>query len=392
MPRRQGFTLIEMLVSMTLTIFVMVILSEAFVAALETFRQLKAVGDMEASLRTAAIMLRRDLGAEHFEGKRRLSDPKFWTVGPPREGFFSLLQTNAVGDANEGVDADGIPSRRRVGHYLHFTVKVRGNGRGDFFAAHVGHAQSPLLTLGFGQPRSRFQEFDATATQATSYNAQWAEVVYFLYPTGASANGTPLYALYRRQRLLVPDNFDVNWGNRIVYTVPVPPPQIFDPNWGTDYSQVSCALNPNPKANPQRVYFNSPTDLTIRERRFAQGNPAGYLPLGTGDDLLLLNVVSFDVRVLPAGSATNGFQDLSFSPHPIPPLKQPTALFDTWSSVKDDVYDYSDWQTTRSHFPPYQLSNTATNNPGTLKALQIILRVWDPKTEQTRQTTIVQDL
>src|SRR5439155_10425507 len=44
--KRQGFTLVEMLVAMALTIFIMVIMSEAFVAGLETFRQLKAIGDM----------------------------------------------------------------------------------------------------------------------------------------------------------------------------------------------------------------------------------------------------------------------------------------------------------------------------------------------------------
>ena len=40
---------------------------------------------------------------------------------------------------------------------------------------------------------------------ATVYNSQWAEVVYFLRPTGDTAKGTPLFALYRRQFLLVLD-------------------------------------------------------------------------------------------------------------------------------------------------------------------------------------------
>lgn len=66
MHRRSGFTITEMLVSMALIMFIMVILSEAFVAALESFRQLKAVGDMETNLRTAATILRRDLQADHF--------------------------------------------------------------------------------------------------------------------------------------------------------------------------------------------------------------------------------------------------------------------------------------------------------------------------------------
>src|SRR2546423_1854114 len=100
MKHRSAFTLIEMLVSMALTIFLMVILAQCFVAGLETFRQLKAVGDMEASLRTASNMLRRDLLADHFDGKRRLSDPQFWAQGPPREGFLRIYQGSAPRTAN----------------------------------------------------------------------------------------------------------------------------------------------------------------------------------------------------------------------------------------------------------------------------------------------------
>src|SRR5262249_13030922 len=81
-PRR-GFTLVEMLVAMALTMFIMVILSEAFATGLDSFRQLKAIGDMEESLRAAATVLRADLAADHYTGKRRLSDPDFYANVPP---------------------------------------------------------------------------------------------------------------------------------------------------------------------------------------------------------------------------------------------------------------------------------------------------------------------
>src|ERR1700676_542928 len=71
---RAAFTLVEMMVAMTLTIFVMVILSQCFVQGLETFSGLKAIGDMQEELRTATTLLRADLSLDHFEGKRRLSD------------------------------------------------------------------------------------------------------------------------------------------------------------------------------------------------------------------------------------------------------------------------------------------------------------------------------
>src|SRR5262245_20038226 len=133
MRRRQGFTLVELLVAMALIVFMMLILSEAFSVALDSFRRVKAIGDMNVRLRTAASILRRDLQADHFEGKRRLSSATFWNLGPPREGFFRIWQGSRA--INEGIDADGLPSTRATDHILHFTVKLRGNDRHDFLSA-----------------------------------------------------------------------------------------------------------------------------------------------------------------------------------------------------------------------------------------------------------------
>src|SRR5262249_7897418 len=102
--KRRGLTLVEMLVATALTMFIMAILSQAFVTSLEVFSQLKGIGDMEEGLRTAATLLRDDLAQDHFEGKRRLSDVNFWTnpvdvyFGNPatriksavRQGFFNM--------------------------------------------------------------------------------------------------------------------------------------------------------------------------------------------------------------------------------------------------------------------------------------------------------------
>ena len=93
MRQRSGFTLVEMMVAMALTIFVMVILSECFILGLETFSGLKAVGDMQEELRTTTTLLRADLSLDHFEGKRRLSDPVAnFTNERIREGFFVIGQ------------------------------------------------------------------------------------------------------------------------------------------------------------------------------------------------------------------------------------------------------------------------------------------------------------
>lgn len=373
MRRRSAFTLVEMLVSLALTVFIMVILAEAFKTGLETFRQLKAIGDMDQNLRAAATIIRRDLKADHFEGMRRLSDTSFFAPslerGPPEMGFFRIVQGAAAASDAEGQDLDTIVSRRRTTHRLHFTVKLRGNRKEEYFYARVP-VGSPLLTL--GQPDSRFQE-------AGVYASQWAEVAYFLAvpPGNPTAEGTPLFALYRRQRLLVPENDALNWGNVRV-----------DIKELGDYSQISCMQH---QKEPGLIYFNGPHDVTIPERRFGMNptpgsrgllpNPAVvppalpsytiqpvYEPLKdpmtgalTGDDLLLANVLSFDVQILT--STTGTFSDIT--------------LFDTWSRRQDDSYDYS------TAAIPSQLR---------IFAIQITLRVWDTKTRQSRQVTIVQEL
>src|SRR5713101_2861271 len=90
--RRGAFTLVEMLVATALVMFIMLILSEAFVAGLEAFRTLKGIGDMEERLRAAALIIRSDLEADHFESGVQLSDPNFWRQGNPRQGFVNITQ------------------------------------------------------------------------------------------------------------------------------------------------------------------------------------------------------------------------------------------------------------------------------------------------------------
>src|SRR5262245_25792250 len=167
MRRRNAFTLTELLVVMALLVFIMYVLAEAFGAASSAFRNLKAIGDMNEKLRTASHTLRRLLQADHFEDKRRLSDIDFWKEGPPRAGFFRVIHgsppSNAAGSTYyaEGADLKGNPSYRAVDHSLHFSVKLRGNNRNEYFRASVP-AGSPLLSLPLQD--SRFQEVGNTST------------------------------------------------------------------------------------------------------------------------------------------------------------------------------------------------------------------------------------
>jgi type II secretory pathway pseudopilin PulG len=396
MQRRQGFTLVEMLVATALVIFIMVIVTEAFTTGMDTFRQLKTIGDLEAKLRGATAILRKDLAADHFDSSQRLRDPNFWANGPPSGGFFRIWQ-GTTPTAPEGTDGDGITSYYATNHALHFTVKRQGNRR-DAFASAAVPPGSPLLAL--GQPTSTFHD------SANTYSSHWYEVAYFMVDSGdQTPGGVHRFTLFRRQRVVVPDNSAVNWN--AASQVQATPANL------AAYAEVSCMTNPNGNG---MIYFNTPKDLTVPERRFGMiQNQSGGVPQNTGvtngtitqlgnypiltdtngspigSDILLTDVISFSVRILYAGqndfidvvpSTTNSLFPGTNAASPALPV----AVFDTWSSVNDGTYNYSNWATggNLTSLPPV----TTTQ----ILALQITIRVWDQKTKLTRQVTLVQDM
>jgi hypothetical protein len=125
-----------------------------------------------------------------------------------------------------------------------------------------------------------------------------------------------------------------------------------------------------------------------------------------GADVLLSDVVSFEVKVLTPNRRNpvdpsqpvppNEFIDLFDSSlidragnslHKNAVFSGPNAprVFDTWSSLKDDTYDFSSWATSGS-----PVSAPMPNVQ--IQAVQITIRVWDKRTQQTRQITLVQDM
>ena len=412
--RRTGFTIVELLVALALIVFIMSILAEMFAVASQSFRRLKAVGDMAERLRSARSIIIADLTADHFERKKRLSDPTFWQSGPPKQGFFRIYHNSAPSTTNtaapyflEGLDLgnNNMPSYRASDHVLHFTVKLRGNNPTDFFYATVPNSpnQSPLVNWNIPsiQPQTRYQTPPNPPNSATAlFTSQWAEVIYFMQATGDVTTGPgpnlPLYALYRQQRLLLPDTTSSR------YT---------DTNNVGQYPEVSM----------YGTAFNSPDDVTIPYRRFNMTNTglqAGpYKPLAqlvpaslyqqyAGADVLMTDVISFEVRpyfALSNGtnvvSATTGAAFIPLSDAALTAYQNSNPsffgatghyVFDTWSQApvtSENTVDYTTWATagTATSIPLYQ-SNLS------LRAIQIVMRVWDYKQLQTRQVTIIQDL
>jgi prepilin-type N-terminal cleavage/methylation domain-containing protein len=482
--RRAGLTLIEMLVAMALAVFLMAVLSEAFVVGLKSFRQLKALGDMDEGLRTVSTVLRRDLGSNHYEGDLRTRDMMpgsasngFLQVG---EGFVTVGPSSFPG-TSEGGDAYSIGVTRDTNDWLSFTIRQNGNRAQDYFFGSVPLG-SPLDGMTAGYANSRFDVAPAT------YASQWAEVTYFLRPDpmglttetkdAVSASGTPLtplplFHLHRRQRLLVPDSFargtindttspsgttlqttpdtDIVHNNLLFAT---PPPRVPD----FDVSTYQTATGPNRWrfVTPADVQFPvglkvvgpGPTYQWDWGRRFRPittppipgpgafpemvGYPSLQLldPVRAGADLLLMNVISFDVKVWDPSAlgGTGAFVDLGFGvPNPLvggPWIATPRSLANprplgavplnlaytggplpvpNWhvtQRIYSNAWVYDTWTRRMGGGGTLNPSGWSFINPlaqqapypTPLTAIQIQIRLWDRKTNQTRQVTITQDM
>src|SRR5262245_109370 len=215
--RRTGFTLVEMLVATALILFIMAIISEAFGAGAQTFRNLRAAGDLQDRLRGASTIARKDLSYDHFgppyganHGGPRLRDQRLDQAGwrPPYAGYFQIGQDEQSyfepggGQGSPGypngmpvptmADGEGLFSTRARTHWLKFTVRVPEAMAPDLFSAayHPSLASHPALNA-----------FPALAPMVYT---RWAEVMYYLDFTDnkTTSEGMPLGILRRRVRLL----------------------------------------------------------------------------------------------------------------------------------------------------------------------------------------------
>jgi prepilin-type N-terminal cleavage/methylation domain-containing protein len=478
--RRQGFTLVEMLVALALTLFIMSILSEAFFAGTKVFRDFKAIGDMTRRLRTASRLLLNDLAAPHCldsgnatnpSNIRYLNDVNFWSTtptpkGPPAEGFFRFGQSGA--DGNEGSDLSGVPSYTNAGQsWLHFTVVGQGQSPQAFYRSYPptgslllndsSYALLPTIVNQNGD--SRYQDYASGGTGAatyTTFNSPWAEVAWFMQPATqapTNINGvTSLFTLYRRQRVAWPLGSSPS------------PPSITTTTDSTP-DDVSCETdNATPTAH---YHFNTPNDLTMPPLRFGMlsytGATTAGLPTGpplpvaptdaaysgqflnpltgsTGypafpsgyskfsEDIVLTDVISFDVRVLIPGATD--FTDL-FTTTPTPStipnlasyatylnagkyypqnpaylfvpaagsatlsgLTTPTGtlVFDTWSQgiggTGMTYYNYTVWNETTAGTGTGSYAYAPLQVP--ILAIKVSIRIWDSKSETARQVSIIQ--
>jgi hypothetical protein len=461
--RRTAFTLVEMLVASALVIFMMYVIATAFESGLNSFRVLKTQGDMQEKLRAVTSTIRMDLTAMHFGDGKTLSsqllNDQSWQ--PPKQGYVRISQPAAPG-VLEGMDPDNTTAPYyRIGlaqlpnTYMQFTVNLTdghaairdARGRRDQFMM----TPFPGLTAYSWPDYNRTSSSDST-TQ-TLFTSYWGEVTYFARPQyppkfADAAQTIPLLNVYRRQKLLVepappnpyPPQYSANSGN-IDTSYWAAGNQPFNGSANVTEPLRRWGMSPSaPSGQPAAAGTAAAPFTTILDE-------VGLADLRAGGDILLTDVINFDIKVLwepvvaGAANSTRFIQPTKNSTPPdfIPP--SPTnnpdypfdylplginnylngtnpsypavRIFDTWSANTDtssgttfnygppivgpmNQQEFGAWN--QGHF------TTLPGSPGSLptqypiplrvrvRAIQIKLRIWDQKSQQTRQITIIQDM
>ena len=408
-PCRSGMTLVEMLVAMAATLLLMSVVAQLFGVLGRTVSASTNTQEMNAALRSATRLLRQDLDGITV-------DPSPPVRADEDRGYLEIIEGSAKDGTGVAADWDDA---------ILFT--------------------STNLT----------EPFRGIVGGQAGFQSQSAEIAWFCAQSvdqPLASMGILLYTLHRRQLLTsafvgqAPFLSD----NRTTIT-----------SWADFYQQNDLSA----RLDGGYLYPNSLSDLTKRENRFLHGTvfPYQYLSGGTsgvtfagtdreGDDVVLTNVIGFDVRVydplapiqsngtvavIPGdnGFAPNGtavtrgaYVDIGWDPSlstPIaatatfPPAGQSLfqgrgvsisnqnnpftftlPTYDTWSSHYETngqdenglrgVDEGSDGKDSNADGLVDEATEqeTAPPYPVRLQALEVRIRCCDPRSRQIRQVTV----
>lgn len=415
--RRRGLTLVELLVAAALSLVIMTVLASAFQTGMDTLSQLKSVGELQDRLRAASEKIKDDLKAPHFDDPAviggKLSEVRYdLGAADPRTGMFRVVQAGAsyqeVGPTGSAKDYSTIaspgqkPGYTTAGfnfplrpaasggnaHAMQLAVRLDGKTRQKVFTAErpVYNPAAPALSDIIPGRALDTKLDNLVQTPATSYATRWAVVSYFLADSGTkTGNGTPLFNLHRRVQLVAEEpGAELNPAG--------PKFQAFRNIYSTRQEGTAVKLN-------------TVADLAVNAFR-----PAAFAPIGDGSDVVLGNVISFEIKAnwdspiyrklppVPVGVPSGGIGDVPnldfpFDDLPVvlgtPPALTPIPV-NTSSQFEANprIFDTAGIQT-----PELLLGVPATNHAKVrINAIQIKLRIWDPRNRTARQMTIVQDM
>lgn len=438
LPIRRGMTLVEMLVAMAASLLLMAVIARAFAAFSGAMSNSRAILETDARLRSAAHRLRTDLQGVTTQ------------MLPPRnpaqgEGYFEVIE-GPLTDYQDSTDP-AAPVAIVSG-----TTEVCPTDIDDVLLFTTRNTDTPFIgRVGSGTMESTT-----------------AEVAWFARATPGTT-GPVTYTLYRRQLLVMGyvgvSPFENN--NQILFS---PPPSVAPARW-TNYFLQPCDISARREFAPSsfdRIVPNNLSDLTRRENRFLHnslgdttgsnfpypfvshqtGTPDGLTFDGTireGEDIVLTNVLAFDVRVFdPAaavgasgttanvpgdpgfnsgGAGSGAYVDLGHGFASNPLLASPTIpayfanvttqvggasdlltrTYCTWSthyeangldedgdSLTDEGTDGLDNLPANSLVDDSDEQETSPPYPYPLRGIEVRIRVYEPSSRQVRQVTVRQ--
>jgi type II secretory pathway component PulJ len=240
---RRGMTLVEMLVATTCTLILMGAIAQVFGAFGTAVSDSRSMIELDAQLRSVAWRLRNDLSG----ATARTLPPLEVEAG---EGYFEVVE-GPRSDADSGADRTSL-APADIDDVLLFTTR---------------NTETPYLG-----------KYDyGTATKTTE--SQLAEVAWFLRPTEVPTGTSPpvtTYTLFRRQNLVIGYvGFAPFYGaanaNFITWTNAN--------SWAEFFDQFD--LSAQYQGNLTSLIPNSLADLTRRENRFMH-NGAGVIDVRAG--------------------------------------------------------------------------------------------------------------
>ena len=275
---RSGMTLIEMLVATAATLMLMGAIAQVFSVFGSAVTNSRSMIEQDARLRSVAWRLRTDLAGT----TARTLPPLDPAAG---EGYLEIIE----GARRDGYDAMG--TALLAGDLVGDTDDILLFTTSNSDVAFLGKAGSAMI------------------------ESPTAEVAWFLRATPGTSNPTT-YTLFRRQLLVVGyagfGPFATN--NTAAFST-------FSSQWNTFYDSYDISV----RLEGALLVPNTLADLTRRESRFLHnpsgitngaGFPYAFTPSGTGlffdsslnstrvgEDVVLTNVIAFDVRVFDPASA-----------------------------------------------------------------------------------------
>jgi prepilin-type N-terminal cleavage/methylation domain-containing protein len=398
--KRQGFTIVELLVALALVLFIMSIISQVFVDSSEAFRNARSKAELTEKLRFITQTLRADLRSRHFENGRKLSDPDFWRDGPPKSGYFRLehkpllpvVAPDGITPVTNNLGEPIIQGDPSAGHLLAFTCFKNGQNPSEFYS--VSGISNPLFAgwkdgSGLSPQDTRFED-------NFTFNSPDAELAWFLGPdapgfikeyplqdeVGAPAT-IKVFSLYRRMWLLAPNRPNPGAPMPAVAAtdgVGVNPNQLplTDINfgqWNTDLPNTDVPLR-------RTIGFGYPFPNTVPNWKSSNFQPSN---VASDSFLIANNVLSFSIEVLNE----NGTQFL--------PLQAAigSRVFDTWTSRPYGGVNFSNWNVPGDPACIPMLS-TGTTLPR-ITAIRVTIRLYDTNnalspSKTTWQATLVEPL